>query len=112
MRTVYIEYKGLKESAGTSEGGPRGWTQEYAAKPLKGYWFDRTQEYAARNRGEDFGRLTYATEKTFFLSRLPCWEHLSPEALARHLSPLPVFNFPLSLYAIQRQLLYQRLISA
>jgi hypothetical protein len=47
--------------------------------PLKGYWFDRTQEYAARNRGEDFGRLTYATEKTFFLSRLPCWEHLSPE---------------------------------
>ena len=47
--------------------------------PLKGYWFDRTQEYAARNRGEEFGRLTYATEKTFFLSRLPCWEHLSPE---------------------------------
>jgi hypothetical protein len=47
--------------------------------PLKGYWFDRTQEYAARNRGEEFGRLTYATEKTFFLSRLPCWEHLSSE---------------------------------
>jgi hypothetical protein len=48
-------------------------------KPLTGYWFDRTQEYAARNRGEEYGRLTYATEETFVLSRLPCWEHLSPD---------------------------------
>jgi hypothetical protein len=48
-------------------------------KLLKGYWFDRTQEYAARNRGEEYGRLTYATEETFFLSCLPCWEHLSSE---------------------------------
>jgi hypothetical protein len=47
--------------------------------PLKGYWFDRTKEYAARNRGEEYGRLTYATEETLVLSRLPCWEHLSPE---------------------------------
>jgi hypothetical protein len=48
-------------------------------KLLKGYWFDRTQEYAARNHGEEYGRLTYATEEMFFLSCLPCWEHLSSE---------------------------------
>ncbi len=41
-------------------------------KPLKGLWFDRTQEYAARNRGEDFDRLKYATEEILELSPLPC----------------------------------------
>jgi REP element-mobilizing transposase RayT len=48
-------------------------------KPLKGYWFDRSQEYAARNRGEDFGRLKYATEEELLLTQLPCWAHLTPE---------------------------------
>ncbi|MES1243034.1 MAG: hypothetical protein ABUT39_15575 [Acidobacteriota bacterium] len=57
-------------------------------QPLKGYWFDRTQEYAARNRGEEYERLTYATEETFFLSRLPCWEHLSPEAYRKRVADL------------------------
>src|SRR5215210_1214603 len=28
---------------------------------VEGYWFDRSQEYAARQRGQDFDRLTYAT---------------------------------------------------
>ena len=45
-------------------------------KPLKGLWFDRTQEYAARNRGEDFDRLKYATEEILELTPLPCWENL------------------------------------
>jgi hypothetical protein len=57
-------------------------------KPLTGYWFDRTQEYAARNRGEEYGRLTYATEETFVLSRLPCWEHLSLEAYRKRVAEL------------------------
>ncbi len=48
-------------------------------KSLQGYWFDRTQEYAARNRGEDFGRLKFAAEEAFVLTPLPCWEHLEPE---------------------------------
>ncbi|HEX3126070.1 MAG TPA: hypothetical protein VH394_01975, partial [Thermoanaerobaculia bacterium] len=47
-----------------------------AGEPIRGLWFDRTQEYAARNRGEDFGRLKYATEEVFELSPLPCWAHL------------------------------------
>jgi REP element-mobilizing transposase RayT len=48
-----------------------------AGEPIRGLWFDRTKEYAARNRGESFGRLTYATEETLVLSPLPCWAHLS-----------------------------------
>lgn len=46
-----------------------------AGEPIRGYWFDRTQKYAARNRGEDFGRLKYATAETLELSPLPCWAH-------------------------------------
>ena len=49
-------------------------------EPLTGYWFDRTQEYAARRRGETFDRLQYATLETVTLSPLPCWAGLSPEA--------------------------------
>ena len=45
-------------------------------KPLKGLWFSRTQEYSARNRGEDFGRLEYAEEEELKLSPLPCWAGL------------------------------------
>jgi hypothetical protein len=57
-------------------------------RPLKGYWFDRTQEYAARNRGEEYGRLAYATEETFHLTRLPCWEHLSKEQYRQRVAEL------------------------
>jgi hypothetical protein len=58
------------------------------AVPLKGYWFDRTQEYAARNRGEEYGHLTYTTEETFVVGRLPCWEHLSPEEYRQRVTEL------------------------
>jgi len=47
--------------------------------PLTGYWFDRTQEFAARRRGESYDRLAYATEETLVFAPLPCWSHLSPE---------------------------------
>jgi hypothetical protein len=46
---------------------------------VEGYWFDRTQEYAARRRGEEHERLRFATRETLVLSPLPCWLHLSPE---------------------------------
>src|SRR5688500_6949392 len=48
-------------------------------KSLKGLWFNLTREYVARNRGEDFDRLKYATEEELAFSPLPCWVHLSPE---------------------------------
>jgi REP element-mobilizing transposase RayT len=61
----------------------RDWPGVHAARaildnePLTGYWFNRSQEYAARRRGEDFDRLRYAEEVTVELSPLPCWQHLS-----------------------------------
>jgi REP element-mobilizing transposase RayT len=48
-------------------------------EPAEGYWFDQTQEYAARRRGETFDRLRYATPEILVLSPLPCWRHLSDE---------------------------------
>jgi hypothetical protein len=57
-------------------------------EPIRGLWFDRTKEYAARNRGEDFDRLEYATEETFELTPLPCWAHLSPEAYRERVAAL------------------------
>ncbi len=48
-------------------------------KALEGWWFDRTQEYLARRRGETFGYYQYATRETFELAPLPCWKDLSPE---------------------------------
>src|SRR5689334_114082 len=57
-------------------------------KPLKGLWFSRTQEYAARNRGEDFGRLKYSTEEELKLSPLPCWADCKPEEYKRRVAGL------------------------
>jgi REP element-mobilizing transposase RayT len=49
-------------------------------EPMTGTWFDRTQEYLARRKGEDVDRLRYTTPETVTFSPLPCWQHLSPEA--------------------------------
>jgi hypothetical protein len=57
-------------------------------KPLKGLWFNRTEEFAARNRGEDFGRLKYAEEEELKLSQLPCWEDLPPEQYQERIAEL------------------------
>jgi len=46
-------------------------------RPLEGLWFDRTREYAARVRGEEFRRMEYATTEEVKLEPLPCWQHLS-----------------------------------
>jgi hypothetical protein len=44
---------------------------------FEGTWFDRTQEFAARNRGESFGLRKYAMPEVLELDPLPCWRHLS-----------------------------------
>ncbi len=65
--------------------GPEDWPGVHCVRellggePLTGYWFDRTQEYAARRRREEHDRYEYATLETVTLSPLPCWEHLSKE---------------------------------
>jgi hypothetical protein len=57
-------------------------------EPLAGHWFSRTQEYAARRRGETFGPLQYATPEALVLSPLPCWKHLSSEQYRERVSSL------------------------
>jgi hypothetical protein len=81
-RLRYVLSHGCKEGLVAS---PREWPGLHCVGALvhgetvEGYWFDRTQEYAARRRGEKFDRLAYATRETVILSPLPCWRHLSPE---------------------------------
>ena len=50
-----------------------------SGEPATGYWFDQTQEYAAKRRGETFDRMRYATPEVLVLSPLPCWRHVSEE---------------------------------
>ena len=57
-------------------------------KPLKGLWFNRTAEFAAKQRGEDFGRLKYAEEEELVLSQLPCWADLTPEQYRERIAEL------------------------
>lgn len=59
-----------------------------AGESVRGLWFDRTAEYAARNRGESSDRLRHATQETFALSPLPCWAHLTPEVYRRRVAEL------------------------
>jgi hypothetical protein len=55
---------------------------------LEGYWFDRTKEYAARQRRQSFHRLTYAEKESVELQPLPCWEHLSPGEYRKRVTDL------------------------
>ncbi len=57
-------------------------------KPLEGLWFDRTQEFSARRRGEEHERDRYTTTEPVTLSPLPCWEHLSPEVRKEKIAEL------------------------
>jgi hypothetical protein len=82
-RLRYLLANGCKEGLVAR---PQDWPGVHVAKALiqgedlTGTWFDRTQEYAARNRGETFDRLQYATPETLYLSPLPCWKHLAEKA--------------------------------
>ena len=81
-RLKYVLSNGCKEGLVAR---PQDWPGVHVAKAIlqgedpTGLWFDRTQEYAARNRGEKFDRLQYATPETLRLSPLPCWKHLPEE---------------------------------
>jgi len=82
-RLRYLLSHGCKENLVASV---RAWPGVHCARafldgePLAGHWFDRSREHAARQRGERFDRLRYATIESVSLSPLPCWRHLPPEA--------------------------------
>ncbi len=56
--------------------------------PLRGWWYDRSRESAARRRGERPGRYKYASEETVTLDPLPCWRHLPIQKIRRRVTDL------------------------
>jgi hypothetical protein len=61
---------------------------DLASEVLEGLWFDQTQEYLARRRGEKFDRLQLATREILELDPLPCWKHLPDEERRRRTAAL------------------------
>ena len=55
---------------------------------LRGWWFDRSREFTAVQRGEKPGRYEFAEEKTLTLDPLPCWQHLPARELRRRIREL------------------------
>jgi len=48
-------------------------------EPLVGHWLNRTKEWVARRRGEDFGKYDYATRYEIELQPLPGFRDLSAD---------------------------------
>ncbi len=48
-------------------------------EPLEGYWFARSKEWAARNRGQEYGTYDFATRYLIRFAQLPAFRYLSPE---------------------------------
>ncbi len=57
-------------------------------KPLEGYWFNRSKEWAARNRRQDYGTYDYATRYSIHFAPLPALRHLTPEEYRNKVSKL------------------------
>lgn len=83
-RLRYVLAQGIKEGLVAKVGDWPGLNMVKALledKPLKGMWFDRTKEYAARlKRRSDFDPKSCTSEETVVLSPLPCLRELSPQA--------------------------------
>ena len=85
-------------SHGVKEGlveSPLEWPGVHAAKalvhgePLEGFWFNRSKEWAARNRGLDVGYYDFATNYQVHLSPLPGFrDHLSPDEYCQMVADL------------------------
>jgi hypothetical protein len=82
-RLRYILAYGAKEGLVAS---PRDWPGASSlpalleGKPLRGLWYDRTRQYAARLRRKSFKEDDFATREEVQLEPLPCWAHLSKRA--------------------------------
>ncbi len=57
-------------------------------KPLEGYWFNRSKEWAARNRRQEYGTYDFATRYSICFAPLPAFRHLTPEEYQDRLGEL------------------------
>jgi REP element-mobilizing transposase RayT len=78
-RLKYVLSNGVKEGL---VGSLREWPGAHVVHalptggPLKGVWYDRTQEYRYRLRGKEPEPDQFAISETLTLDPLPCWKHL------------------------------------
>jgi hypothetical protein len=90
-RLKYLLSHGVKEGLCES---PLEWPGVHAAKalvhgePLEGFWFNRTKEWAARNRGLEFGYYDFATKYRVGFSPLPAFRDLPPEEYRQRVADL------------------------
>ncbi len=81
-RLKYHLSHGVKEGLVES---PLKWPGVHAARalvhgePMEGYWFSRSKEWSARNRGLDVSRYDFATLYRVPFAPLPAFRHLTPE---------------------------------
>lgn len=81
-RLKYSLSHGVKEGLVES---PLDWPGVHAARALvhgekvEGTWWNRTKEWAARNRGQEVGAHDFATRYRVGFAQLPAFRHLTPE---------------------------------
>ncbi|MHC4822222.1 MAG: transposase [Planctomycetota bacterium] len=82
QRLEYLLRHGSKENLVER---PQDWPGVHSANALRfrgelhGYWFDRTQERAAKRRGEKFSRYKYATKETITFTPIPTMQEMAPK---------------------------------
>ncbi|MCP3958457.1 MAG: hypothetical protein GY719_11440 [bacterium] len=90
-RLKYCLGNGVKEGLCES---PLEWPGVHAARALvhgekmEGFWWNRSKEWAARNRGLDYGTYDFATKYLVGFAPLPAFRHLSPEEYRQKVAEL------------------------
>ena len=90
-RLVYILSHGVKENLVER---PQDWPGVHCVEalltgqPMEGTWFDRTKEYAARQRGEEVPLRRFATPEILELESLPCWKSLASDQYQQRIADL------------------------
>ena len=90
-RLAYILSHGCKENLVAR---PQDWPGVHSVtallngEPIEGTWFDRTKEWEARQRGEEFGARQFADTEVVNLAPLPCWRHLVGEQYRERIAEL------------------------
>ena len=90
-RLKYLLSNGAKEGLVEK---PQDWPGVHCAdslltgQPLRGTWFNRTQEYYARLRHQRFDPYAYAEVQEIHFTKLPCWSHLSDTQYRQRIADL------------------------
>ncbi len=90
-RLVYVLSHGCKENLVArpqDRPGVHCVTTLLTGEPIEGTWFDRTKEWKARLRGEEFGVRQFADTEIVNLAPLPCWRDLSAEQYRERIGEL------------------------